>query len=214
MRLSMRQSAHYFPDRLITLNFSISRDFCTPAHPRQTKRMHSTLGLIVCASLAVMVLSQELSEQDSMDKRARSFAFAKRARSFAFAKKFDPYPFGRSFAFAKRSAEEPLLDVDSLEEDPMDKRASERVSPSRKLKERKTVKRIDVPLAVAVELGLHNKKPFTSTWCYVGQKTKIWPAGQICTTLSKYTFDAIDPATLCWPTFGSVGQIQRDFKSI
>uniref|UniRef100_A0A1I7SVM8 CRE-FLP-11 protein n=1 Tax=Bursaphelenchus xylophilus TaxID=6326 RepID=A0A1I7SVM8_BURXY len=85
--------------------------------------MHSTLGLIVCASLAVMVLSQELSEQDSMDKRARSFAFAKRARSFAFAKKFDPYPFGRSFAFAKRSAEEPLLDVDSLEEDPMDKRA-------------------------------------------------------------------------------------------
>jgi hypothetical protein len=56
--------------------------------------MNSTIYSILLCSLAVLVLTQEMTDDSQMDKRAR----------FAFAKRFAFNGPSRGFAFAKRSA--------------------------------------------------------------------------------------------------------------
>jgi hypothetical protein len=88
--------------------------------------MNSTIYSILLCSLAVLVLTQEMTDDSQMDKRAR----------FAFAKRFAFNGPSRGFAFAKRSAAPIAVaapiensagaaDSDSMESDDqlMDKRA-------------------------------------------------------------------------------------------
>ena len=86
--------------------------------------MNSTVYSLLLCSLAVLVLTQEMTDDSQMDKRAR----------FAFAKRFAFNGPSRGFAFAKRSAapvavaapiDNSAADTESMESDDqlMEKRA-------------------------------------------------------------------------------------------